>query len=100
MFQPIPPADIPPISPKASRITPDFSATDPESSSSPSETLDSAPGSSGSGDAVGNSEAGDGSEVSHSERGFENGQSPDWDDEDSEELNENLEAEELEGSGR
>ncbi|KAF5966158.1 hypothetical protein FCOIX_12652 [Fusarium coicis] len=75
-------------------------ATDPESSSSPSETLDSAPGSSGPGDAVGNMEAGDGSEVSHSERGFENGQSPDWDDEDSEEPEENLEAEDLEGSDR
>ncbi|EWG35998.1 hypothetical protein FVEG_00172 [Fusarium verticillioides 7600] len=98
MFQPIPPADIPPISPKASRITPDFSATDPESSSPPSETLDSAPGSSGSSDAVGNRETGGGSEVSHSERGFENGQSPDWDDDDLEEPEEKPKAEDSEGS--
>ncbi|KAF5561165.1 hypothetical protein FNAPI_3791 [Fusarium napiforme] len=82
-------------------------ATDPEDNSSlPSRRLFSAPGPSGSSDAVGtNGDAGtmstdDGSEASHMERGFEDGQSLDGDDEDSEYLEEEPNSEDPESSDR
>ncbi|KAF5595950.1 hypothetical protein FPCIR_4216 [Fusarium pseudocircinatum] len=65
-------------------------STDPENSSPPSETSGKAgaPGSSESGDAVetnrgaGTVTTDDGSEASHTERSFENGQRQNWDDDD------------------
>ncbi|KAF4438633.1 hypothetical protein FACUT_4742 [Fusarium acutatum] len=110
MSQGIPPTNLPRIgsSPVTSWRSPDIDATNPENSSPPSERsgevgpMDSAPGPSGAGDAVGtNREArtvrtGDGFEVSHMARGFENVRREEVDDEDLDEPGEKSKVEDLE----